>query len=83
MAIQKATTTSDVKSTPDLTATGESASPTLADIVKGIEENTDPAVVAKVKAPGYVTVTSPSGVKSEVPESIAGALVESGYSKSK
>lgn len=84
MAVTKPTTTKDVATTPDLTDTAEAAGPTEAERVAQIEELTDPAVVADVKEPKYVTVTSPwDGAKTQVPEAIVGALLDSGYTKGK
>ena len=77
MAVKKATTTED------LTASAESASPTLEEQVAQVSELTDPAVVAKVDQPKTVKVKSPAGFVSEVPEGIVDALLDSGYSKSK
>ena len=77
MAVKKATTTED------LTASAESVTPTLEDRVEQVTELTDSAVVAKVEDVDYVKVKSPTGTVTTVPASIAGALLESGYSKSK
>lgn len=83
MAITKPTTTKDVATTPDLTDTAVAAGPAEAERVAQVTELTDAAVVADVKAPKYVKVTSPLGHESEVPESIVGVLLDSGYRKSK
>jgi hypothetical protein len=83
MAITKPTTTKTVATTPDLTDTAEAAGPTEAERVAQIEELTDPAVVADVKSPKYVKVTSPAGFESEVPEGIVDSLLDSGYRKGK
>lgn len=77
MAVKKATTTED------LTASAKSVTPTLEDRVEQVTELTDSAVVAKVEDVDYVKVKSPTGTVTTVPASIAGALLESGYSKSK
>ena len=77
MAVKKATTTED------LTASAESVTPTLEDRVEQVTELTDSAVVAKVEDVDYVKVKSPTGAVTTVPASIADALLESGYSKSK
>ena len=77
MAIRKPTTTAD------LTETAEAAGPTDAERVEQIAELTAPEMVADVKAPKTVKVTSPSGFVTEVPEGLAGMLLDSGYSKSK
>lgn len=77
MAVKKATTTDD------LTAKAEDPTPTRDELVAQVEEATDPAVVANVKAVKTVKVKAPSGHVSEVPESIVKALLDSGYSKSK
>jgi hypothetical protein len=79
MAIQTPTTTGDLKAP----AESEPRPVTEAERVEQIVELTDPAVVADVKAPKTVKVTSPHGFVTEVPESVVDALVESGYSKSK
>lgn len=77
MAVKKATTTDD------LTAAAEDVSPTLEAQVAQVSDLTDPAMVAKVEDVKYVKVQSPSGSVTEVPEGIVGALLDSGYSKSK
>jgi hypothetical protein len=77
MAVKKATTTED------LTASAESATPTLEERVAQTSELTDPAVVADVEQPKTVKVKSPLGAVTEVPEGIVEALLESGYTKSK
>ena len=77
MAVKKATTTED------LTASAESASPTLAEQVERNVEATAPEALAKVDAPKVVKVKSPFGAVTEVPEGIVDALLESGYSKTK
>lgn len=84
MAVTKPTTTKDVATTPDLTDTAAAAGPTEAERVEQIVELTDPAVVADVQAPKTVRVKNPwDGAITEVPESIVGALVDSGYTKTK
>ena len=77
MSIKKATTTED------LTASAEDLSPSLEQEVSRVEEHTAPEMVADVSKVKYVKVKSPAGSVTEVPEGIVGALVESGYSKSK
>lgn len=77
MAVKKATTTED------LTASAESATPTLEERVAQTSELTDPAVVADVEQPKTVKVKSPLGAVTEVPEGIVEALLDSGYTKSK
>lgn len=77
MAVKKATTTED------LTASAESATPTLEERVAQTSELTDPAVVADVEQPKTVKVKSPFGAVTEVPEGIVDALLDSGYTKSK
>jgi len=77
MSIKKATTTED------LTASAEDLSPSLEQEVSRVEEHTAPEMVADVSKVKYVKVKSPLGSVTEVPEGIVGALVESGYSKSK
>lgn len=77
MAVKKATTTDD------LTGAAEDVSPTLEDRVAQVGDLTDPSMVAKVDSVKYSKVQSPSGAVTEVPEGILGALLDSGYSKSK
>ena len=77
MAVKKATTTED------LTASAESATPTLEERVAQTSELTDPAVVADVEQAKTVKVKSPFGAVTEVPEGIVEALLDSGYTKSK
>lgn len=77
MAVKKPTTTSDVTTSEDV------APPTLEQMVARVEEHTDPAVVAEVKEPKYVTVTSPLGAKTEVPAELADVLKDSGYKTGK
>lgn len=77
MAITKATTTAD------LTDTGKAAGPTEQERVDQVVALTDEAVLADVKSPKYVRVTSPAGFVSDVPESIVQSLLDSGYSKAK
>lgn len=78
MAIKKATTTAD------LTASAESAAPTVEQQVGAISELTDPAVVVEVKGPKYVTVKNPwDGAATQVPEEIVESLLASGYTKGK
>ena len=81
MAVKKPTTTSDL--TGVLEEQGVDPAPTRADLVERIEEASDPAATADVKAPKTVKVKSPFGSVVEVPESIVEALLDSGYNKSK
>ena len=48
-----------------------------------VSDLTAPEMVAEVETPKTVKVKSPAGAVTEVPEGIAGVLLESGYSKSK
>jgi hypothetical protein len=77
MAIDKATTSED------LTASAQDTLPTREQLVERVVEHTDPSTLAKVDAPKTVKVKSPAGTVTEVPEGIVGALLDSGYSKSK
>ena len=77
MAIKKATTTED------LTASAESPSPSLDELVERVGEVSDPAVLADVKSPKTVKVKSPAGFVTEVPEALVDVLLASGYSKPK
>lgn len=79
MAVKKATTTEDV--TAPAVEDGVAPSPTREDMVKRVEEHTDPDMVAEVKERKYTKLTSPSGFVTEVPNEIVDALLESGYSK--
>ena len=83
MAVKKATTTNDLTSPEDVTAQAVDLSPTRADLVESVTEVTDPNMVEDVKAVKTVKVKSPAGFVTEVPEGIAGTLLDSGYSKSK
>lgn len=53
------------------------------DQIAKVSDLTDEAVVVKPDAVKTVKVKSPTGAVTEVPESIADALLDSGYSKSK
>lgn len=77
MAVKKATTTED------LTKSAESPSPSHEELVERVGEVTDPGMVADVESVKSVKVKSPAGAVTEVPESILGVLLESGYSKTK
>lgn len=82
MAVSKATTTKDLTS-EDLTAQAVDPQPTRDQLVDRIVEHSDPDMVADVKAPKTVKVTSPAGTTTEVPEGLVEVLQASGYSKSK
>ena len=73
MAIKKAVTTGDVKAE----ATNEP--PSREEMAAHIEELSDPGMLAKPGDVKYVTLTSPAGAKTEVPEGIVDALKDSGY----
>jgi len=77
MAVKKATTTED------LTDTAEAGTPTRADLVEGVTDATDPAMVAEVDAPKTVKLKSPWGSVTEVPAGIVDDLLDSGYRKTK
>lgn len=74
MAIQKPTTTADVKQNEQQVANAKQA--------EAVAELTDPAMVADVEQVKTVKVKSPLGAETEVPESLVEALLDSGYSKS-
>ena len=77
MAVKKATTTDDVKVDNDATP------PTIDEQVAAVEENTDPAMIAKVEQPKSVKLKSPAGFVTEVPEGIVATLKDSGYTVAK
>lgn len=80
MAVKKATTTGDVApASADLD--GVNPSPTREEMVKRVEEHSDPDMVADVKERKYTKLTSPAGFVTEVPDEIVDALLESGYVK--
>lgn len=76
MAVKKPTTTSDLKD-------GEAPDVSRDVITDSVSDLTDPAMVAEVEQPKTVTVRSPMGFQSEVPQSIVDALLDSGYTKGK
>lgn len=81
MAVKKATTTEDVTQKAPEELDGVDLSPTRDEMVKRVEEHSDPDMVAEVKERKYTKVTSPSGHVTEVPDEILDSLLESGYSK--
>jgi hypothetical protein len=79
MAVKKATTTEDV--TAPAVEDGVAPYPTREEMVKRVEEHSDPDMVAEVKERKYTKLTSPAGHVTEVPDEIVDALVDSGYTK--